>query len=82
MSAIGGLSWWRFYFRLFGGAIRGEQVIEFLDALKRYIRNKLDLDLSPFHGRLRAEVFSVFDQHRCRVIHRRRGACHAGADGG
>ena len=40
------------------------------------------LDLPLFHGRLRAEVFSPFDQHRCRVIHRRRGACHADADGG
>ena len=30
MSAITGLSWWRFCFRFFDGAIRGEQVIEFL----------------------------------------------------
>jgi transposase len=42
----------------------------------------LGLELTPFRGRLRAEVFSVFDQHGCRVIHRRRGACHAGAGGG
>jgi transposase len=41
MSAIAGLSWWRFYFRFFDGAIRGEQVIEFLGALKRQIRHKL-----------------------------------------
>jgi hypothetical protein len=51
------------------------------DLAKDYRAKKL-VDLSPFHGRLRAEVFSPFDQHRCRVIHRRRGACHAGADGG
>jgi hypothetical protein len=43
---------------------------------------KLDLDLPPFHGLLRAEVFSPFDEPGCRVIHRRRGACHAGAAGG
>jgi transposase len=41
MSAIAGLSWWRFYFRFFDGAIRSAQVIEFLGALKRHIRHKL-----------------------------------------
>jgi transposase len=41
MSAIAGLSWWRFYFRFFDGAIRSEQIIEFLAALRRQIRNKL-----------------------------------------
>lgn len=41
MSAVAGLSWWRFYFRFFDGAIRSEQIIEFLGALKRQIRQKL-----------------------------------------
>jgi transposase len=41
MSAIAGLSWWRFYFRFFDGAIRSEQIIEFLAALRRQIRHKL-----------------------------------------
>jgi len=41
MSAIAGLSWWRFYFHFFDGAIRNEQVIEFLGALKRQIHHKL-----------------------------------------
>lgn len=41
MSAIAGLSWWRFYFRFFEGAIRSEQVIEFLAALTRQIGQKL-----------------------------------------
>ena len=41
MSAIAGLSWWRFYFRFFDGAVRSEQIIEFLTALKRQIRRKL-----------------------------------------
>lgn len=40
----------------------------------------MDLNLPLFHGLLRAEDFSPFDQHGCRVIHRLRGACHAGAD--
>jgi transposase len=41
MSAIAGLSWWRFYFRFFDGAIRTPQVIEFLAALLRHIGKPL-----------------------------------------
>jgi hypothetical protein len=41
MSAIAGLSWWRFYFRFFDGAVKSEQVIEFLGPLKRQIARKL-----------------------------------------
>lgn len=41
MSAIAGLSWWRFYFRFFNGAIRSEQVIEFLSALRKQIAKPL-----------------------------------------
>ena len=41
MSAIAGLSFWQFYFRFFPGAIRSEQVIEFLGALKRQITRPL-----------------------------------------
>jgi transposase len=37
MSAIAGLSWWRFYFRFFEGAIRSAQIIEFLGALMKHI---------------------------------------------
>jgi transposase len=41
MSAIAGLSGWRFYFRFVDGAVKSEQIIEFLAALKRQIRHKL-----------------------------------------
>lgn len=41
MSAIAGLSWWRFYFRFVDGAVKSEPIIEFLAALKRQIRRKL-----------------------------------------
>ena len=43
MSAIAGLSWWRFYFRFFPGAIKSEQIIEFLAALKRQMRRPLQI---------------------------------------
>jgi hypothetical protein len=30
LSAIAGVTWWNFYFRLFAGTIRSPQIIEFL----------------------------------------------------
>lgn len=41
ISAIAGLSWWRFYFRFFDGAIKSEQVVQFLSALQQQIRQRL-----------------------------------------
>jgi transposase len=41
LSVIAGVSYWRFYFRLYGGTIRTPQVIEFLKALQTTIGKKL-----------------------------------------
>jgi transposase len=41
LSAIAGLSWWNFYFRLYPGAIKTEQVIDFLKHLQRHVKGKL-----------------------------------------
>ena len=41
LSAIAGLSFWQFYFRFFPGAIRSEQIIAFLGALRRQIKRPL-----------------------------------------
>src|SRR5207249_2265237 len=41
LSAIAGITWWSFYFRLFPGAIKGPQVVEFLAHLQRHVRGKL-----------------------------------------
>jgi DDE superfamily endonuclease len=41
LSVIAGVSFWRFYFRLYGGTIRTPQVIEFLKALQATIGKKL-----------------------------------------
>ena len=38
---IAGISYWRFYFRLFPGSIKGPQIVEFLKALKAQIKRKL-----------------------------------------
>ena len=41
LSAIAGETWWNFYFRLFPGAIRSPQIIEFLSHRLRHIPGKL-----------------------------------------
>ena len=41
LSAIAGITWWRFYFRLFPGPIRGPQVIEFLTHLLAHLPGRL-----------------------------------------
>lgn len=38
---MAGVTWWNFYFRLFPGAIRGPQVVEFLEHLQRHLSGKL-----------------------------------------
>ena len=37
LSAMAGVTWWNFYFRLFPGSIRSPQVVEFLSHLLRHI---------------------------------------------
>ena len=41
LSVIAGISFYRFYFRLFPGAIKSPQIIEFLHALGQHIRRPL-----------------------------------------
>lgn len=41
LSAIAGMSMWRFYFKLYPGAIRSEQIIHFLKHLNKQIKGKL-----------------------------------------
>src|SRR5215472_2943332 len=41
LSAMAGVTWWNFYFRLFPGAIRSPQIIVFLSHLLRHIPGKL-----------------------------------------
>jgi transposase len=41
LSVIAGITWWNFYFRLFPGAIKGPQIVEFLEHLMRQLRRPL-----------------------------------------
>ncbi len=67
LSAVAGITFWNFYFRLFAGAIRSPQVIEFLTHLRRHLRGKLLIiwDGLPAH-RSRA-VWEFVRQQRGRI---------------
>ena len=41
LSAVAGLTPWSFYFRIYAGSVKGPQVVEFLEALRRHIRGPL-----------------------------------------
>jgi len=41
LSVIAGISYWRFYFRLFNGSIKSPQIVEFLKALQAAIGKRL-----------------------------------------
>src|SRR5713226_8006906 len=41
LSAMAGVTWWNFYFRLYAGAVKKEQVLDFLQALLRHLQRPL-----------------------------------------
>ena len=43
LSAMAGITIWNFYFRLYPGAVKSPQVVDFLAALVRHIRQPLML---------------------------------------
>lgn len=51
LSAITGVTWWNFYFRLYPGSIRSRQVIHFLSHLMHHVHSNLLLiwDGAPIH---------------------------------
>lgn len=64
LSAIAGVTYWNFYFRLFPGSIKSQQIIEFLDALKRQINKPLLIvwdGLAAHRSRLVREYVDRFD---------------------
>lgn len=66
LSLIAGVTFWRFYFRFFHGAIRAPQIVQYLQALAQQIKGKLMViwDGLPAHrSRLvRAFVESLGDR--------------------
>ena len=56
LSAIAGVTFWSFYFRLFPGSIKGPQVILFLQHLMRHLPGRLLI------------VWDGIATHRCRLV--------------
>ena len=64
LSAVAGLTFLSFYFRLYAGAVKSPQVIDFLQALVQHIRKPLLLvwDRLPAHrSRLVRDYIDQFD---------------------
>ena len=57
LSAIAGITLWRFYFRFFPGTIKSAQLVEFLRALASQIRGKLLV------------IWDGLPAHRSRFVH-------------
>jgi transposase len=51
LSVAAGLTLWNFYFRIYAGAIKKEQVVDFLEALLRHLHQRLLImwDCLPGH---------------------------------
>ena len=67
LSAMAGVTWWNFYFRLFPGSIRSPQVVKFLAHLLRHIPGRLLVvwdGLRSHRGRL---VWDFVRQQRGRI---------------
>jgi transposase len=41
LSVIAGITWWNFYFKLFPGAVKAPQIIQFLEHLMRHLHRPL-----------------------------------------
>ena len=67
LSAIAGVRWWNFYFRLFPGAIRSPQIIEFLSHLLRHIPGKLLIVWHGLPGHRSRAVRDLVQQRRARL---------------
>lgn len=57
LSAIAGITLWNFYFRLYPGAIRGPEMVDFLKRLRRALR-----------GRQILLIWDGLAVHRCRLV--------------
>lgn len=65
---IAGITWWQFYFRLYPGAIRTPQVLNFLSHLRRQMRGKLLIiwDGLPIHRSRKLQRF--LERQRGRML--------------
>jgi transposase len=67
LSAMEGVTWWNFYFRLFPGAIKSPQVVEFLRHLLRHLPGKLLIIWDGLPGHRSHLVWDFVRQQRGRL---------------
>jgi len=67
LSAMAGVTWWNFYFRLFPGAIRSPQIIVFLSHLLRHISGNLLIVWDGLPGHRSRAVWEFIGQQRGRI---------------
>jgi len=67
LSAMAGVTWWNFHFRLFPGAIRSRQIIEFLTRLLRHIPGKLLIVWDGLPGHRSRAVWDFIRQRQGRL---------------
>ncbi|MBA0084771.1 MAG: transposase [Acidobacteria bacterium Pan2503] len=67
LSAMAGVTWWNFYFRLFPGTIRSPQVIEFLSHLLRHIPGRLLIVWDGLTGHRSRLTWEFIRQQRGRL---------------
>src|SRR5207245_7934912 len=67
LSAMAGVTWWNFYFRLYPGTIRSPQVIEFLTHLLRHLPGKLLIVWDGLRSHRSRMVWDFMRQQRERL---------------
>ena len=67
LSAIAGVTWWNFYFRLFPGTIRSPQVVTFLRHLLRHLPGKVLVIWDGLRAHRSRMVQAFVDAQRGRV---------------
>ena len=67
LSAMAGVTWWNFYFRLFPGAIRSPQIILFLTHLLQHIPGGLLIVWDGLPGHRSRAVWEFVRQQRGRL---------------
>ena len=67
LSAMAGVTWWNFYFRLFPGTIRSPQIIAFLSHLLRHIPGKLLIVWDGLPGHRSRAVWDFVQQQKGRL---------------
>ncbi len=67
LSAMAGVTWWNFYFRLYPGTIRNLEVIDFLRHLLRHLRGKLLIVWDGLRSHRSRMVWDFVRQQRGRL---------------